>query len=648
MAGRLAAVVVAVVLFAPDALAASGALDPLTVQGGARLASPLPSRVAAQNPPQVRIDLPESAGKPLLFIDNVDVTPLARISGNAMVFRPPAPLDPGEHRIRLVVESGGRATESEWTFSAPAPGPGRGAKSAGARNEVYAQGGISVSASRTFSGKSTATRIPLIGSLNETVGYKRGATEASVSAGARYYNNDPKEKAALTGINALLRHDRDSLEYGDVSFRGTPLLAPSLARRGVLATLNHVDTELQLFQVRTQSVVGTKTGVDFSDYSNQTYGGAITRSLVGDNAVKATAAYLAGRDSLGGNSPTTASLDGPSRGRAAGVLVTGRILTVDSTVEGAWSDFDPDANDPEASRRDAAVSVQLARAVRGVNLTGSYQRLGPDFATVANPNGTKDRQTFGAGVSGTLGIASLSASASRSNDNIKNDAARPVAVDTSAGATATLASAGWPALTFSYMRGVVKSTKEPSGTPHTQNVTDTATAGLSYARQGWSSSLSSSFSWMTAEGASGVQGSTTGSHQLSLSLQPSPRAGVASSLGWTRSTTGGATRETRLASVNVNVVPWTNLLTLSGQGSVMFNTATDNAADTRQYSGGVRASFEIHELVKRWFSYGRQSLAVSYTYNRSEDEGAPANDREDHTAYVGIDLYLPVEGRYAF
>jgi hypothetical protein len=613
-----------------------------SVQRDVRLASPLPSRRAERNPPAVRVELPEGAGEVALFLDGTDVTPLSKRAARAIVFRPQRGLAEGEHRVEVIV--GGAEGRSEWRFTTGPAGPA----GAGQGRKAFAQGGISATASETALQKPDVAsgRVRLSGNLGQTVGVKAGDVEASLNGNVRYLKDAPGREVELTGFLATLKRDKDSLSYGDVAFKGTPLVAPSVARRGVLASAERLDTQVQLFQVSTQAVNGWNGGVDFASSDNQMFGGSVSRAVLPGDALKLQAAYVDGRDARGGAAYNAATTDAARRGRAASLVATGQIAKTSYTVEAGWARLEDRTLGPD-SRTDGAFSLQVARPILGVNLSAGYQRIGTDFASIASPNASGDRQQLALSGSTSVGVASLSATASRANDNLKVDPARPVVVATSLGGTFGLAAARWPALTVSYVRGMLDSTREPAGVPRTDNVTDNVVGALAYNGKAWSSSLSATRSWTNNRLPVSESGSAAG-YQAALNLRPAPRVGASGSVGWTEADTAGVTRRSGVAALNLNMTVLRNLLDVAGQGSLSRSTASDSSVDARTVSGGVRATLDVHELVKRWFSYGRQNLALSWTYSRSEDLRGPAPSPESYAVFVSLDFFFPAEGSLVF
>jgi len=613
------------------------------VEQEVRLASPLPGK-AETNPPLVRAEFPVMAGQVLLILDGVDVTPLSRRSPGAIVYRPPQDLAEGEHRVELIVEVAGRSAPSDWRFSV---GAGSARAPRRAERKVFAQGGLSSTVSGTGLQRpgGDGGRLRVGGNLSQSVGMRVGEVEASVSASARYLKDAPGRQVELTGFLATLKSDKDSLSYGDVAFKGTPLVAPSVARRGLLATIDHYETQVQLFQVGSQGVNGWNGGVDFADYANQMFGGAVTRSFAG-SALKLQGSWVDGRDARGGEAYNVATTDGSRRGRAGSIVASGQVAQTSYSAEAGWASIDDRRLGPEA-RTDSALALQVGRPVLGVNLSASYQRIGTDFMSIASPGSSGDHQQMGLSASTSLGIASLSASASRSNDNLKDDGTRPVVAATSLGGTLGIAAPAWPSVTVSYVRGSLGSSREPQGGPRTHNVTDSIVGALAYNARVWSSSLSTMRSWTSNRLPVRDDASTTG-YQLALSVRPTQRIGASTSLGWTEAEAGGVARRNGIAALNLNASLLQNLLNVAGQGALSRNTAGDASPDARQLSGAIRATLGLHELWTRWASYGRQNLAVSWTYSRSEDRGRPAPTLESYALFFSLDLFFPSEGSCAF
>ena len=243
-----------------------------------------------------------------------------------------------------------------------------------------------------------------------------------------------------------------------------------------------------------------------------------------------------------------------------------------------------------------------------------------------------------------LGISSLSASVSRTRDNLENDPSRPVVYSNNLGLTYAVAPRVWPTLSLSYGAGQVKSDSEPVGTPKTDIDTQSLTAGLSLARQGWASALSLNGAWVNdpVNGDTGSRGVA-----LNVSLQARDRLSLVPAASVNQSKSNAVSQETDLATLTLN---WrvTDALALSGQTAWVKNSSSDDSVENNQRSASLRLGWDVSDWFKRVPTHPQASLSVSYSGSENDDHIDPAGDRTDHTVLFGLNVSAPLEGSHPF
>src|SRR3990170_3891150 len=105
-------------------------------------------------------------------------------------------------------------------------------------------------------------RMPTSANLAVNVGMQSGGTEVSFESSFGYSNTSSNNQLTPSGLLLQLRHVKNLFALGDVNFKGTPLTASSLARRGILADLHWKNTSLQRLQANSRTVTGWKSGLE--------------------------------------------------------------------------------------------------------------------------------------------------------------------------------------------------------------------------------------------------------------------------------------------------------------------------------------------------------------------------------------------------
>ncbi|MBI5018201.1 MAG: hypothetical protein HZB55_22275 [Deltaproteobacteria bacterium] len=571
----------------------------------------------------------------MLLIDGADVSSLVRREGNRLVYEIDQPLQPGEHRIQLLSTDPAGPGRADWNVAIGAIG-----KQGGGR-EIYSRSGLSASASQVFGDKVRGSQVAASASLNVDVGAKSGPAELEAKGSFAYANTAPADKIEPSSYLAELKYAGGSLAFGDVSFRGTPLTAPSLARRGAVVSVVGAGTTAQVAQVSSNPVTGWETGLSSKE---RIVAASASHDFAGAEApLRVSVSYVDG-DAPGASGAGVSTVEGAANGRAAGVQGTGRLWGTGITAEAAWSRYDPDTGGGSGAEGDKAATLQVDRAIAGINWSGNYLYAGPDFASVANPGATRDRQQFGLSAGTGFGVSTLSASFSRSRDNVEDEPSRPVVTNDSYGATYALSVPSWPALSLSYLRGMVKSASEPADTPHTKNTSDTVSGALSYAGGVWSANLSSNWS-MLDDGQAGA--SKTLSEQLAVTLQPWASFSLSPSLAFTRSDpASGPSQDTRLGTLTLSCTLLESL-TLDGQAALTQNDASDGSVDSEQRNASVRLSWAAQWATK-FFLARQATLSLSFSYDQQIDHRDSSQDQSSVSGLLGLSVFAPFEGSYQF
>ncbi|MBI5441232.1 MAG: hypothetical protein HY900_08485 [Deltaproteobacteria bacterium] len=581
------------------------------------------------------LDVGEYRGPLVLLVDGADVSSLVRREGNRVVYEPSQPFAPGEHRIQLLPTDPAGPGRAEWNVTT-----GQAAKE-GRSNELYSRSGLSASASQVFGDKVRGSQVSASASLNVDVGGRRGPAELEAKGSFAYANTAPADKIEPSTYLLSLTYGPASVAFGDVSFRGTPLVAPGLARRGALAAYSGGGALVQVAQVSSSPVTGWDTGLSTGERISA--GSASYDLPLGTAApLKVSVAFVVGKNP-GASGAGVASAETAAGGKAAGVQGSGRVFDTGVNAEAAWSSYDPDTSRGAGGQRDTAATIQLDRAIAGVSLSANYLYAGPDFASVANPGATRDRQQFGLSAGTGFGASTLSATAGRSWDNVEHDDARPVVYNDTWGLTYALSPQAWPSLSLSYLRGRVKSSAEPDGTPQAENTSDTVSGALAYARGAWSANVSSS--WSKLDDRQTGQSKTL-SEQLAVNLQPWASVRLAPTVAFTRSDRQGTHQDTRLGTLTLSWKP-IELVSLDGQGSWTQNDASDGSMDNEQRTASLRLGYAA-QWATRLFLARQASLSVSFSYDRQIDHRDPSNDQSNASALLSLSVFAPFEGSYRF
>lgn len=605
------------------------------VNGQIRLLRPASENASVDEARELEIDVGAYRGPVIVLLDNADITALVQRVGSRLLFRQDTALALGAHHLQVWATDPAGPGRAKWELVLSQ------APLAGGQREIYSHSSLSLSASRVGGDKVQNSAWSTNGNLSMNVGARAEQVEGAFQGNIAYSNTATPDKISLTNYLLTIKHADDSLAFGDVNFKGTPLTASSLARRGALATVNRSDTSVQLLDANTNTVSGWNSGLSSQ---NQIYGVALTSTLhAGEQPLHISSAVLSGENGVP-QSTNVSTSEPPSRGKVAGLQGNGRVFDTGFTAEAGWSSYDKDTTDTVAAVRDKASTFQLDKALGGIAWTFNYLFAGPEFASIANPRALRDRQQYGLGAGTSFGVSSLSATVSRSRDNVNTNPMNPIVYNNALGVTYAIAPVEWPVLSLAWQSSKMNSSAEPSGVPHAENSSRTVSGNSSYGRPGWTGNLALSLSAIDdlAQGKS-----TSTSEQLSFNFQPSKEWNVSPTLSLTGSEHAAVKQKNTLATVSGD---WrlNPAHSLSGQLSLARNESSDGLTNNNQQATALRYAWDITPSLRGALRGNQANVSLSLARNRLRDNIDATRNQSSNSIFLGINVTAPLEGRVGF
>lgn len=568
-----------------------------------------------------------------IVLDDTDITDLADITEDGITFFTPLLPVAGEHTITVTVsEASGTVSKKSWIFQV-----GTGEKKR--KEGLYTHGGLSFNYGKQIRNSSGSTSDTLSGNMNLAFGMKGDDWEATWNGvNIQYIKNNPGEDITISsGFHFVLRNAKQSLEYGDITINETPLTTPSFARRGIQAKLKGFDTELHLFNVSTATVSGWDSGIGSS--GRQVYGLSLKRSLLKKGGLPLTIVFITG-ENQSVNGFNTAGTMSSSKGDIAGMTLNHTIHGVNFKGEVASSRYDADTSDDVDGKNDTAATINLSTTLGRFFTTAGYYRYGSDFASIANPNFTADREGISGSMSTYFGPSRVSLSVNRGWDNVKGDSSRPVVYSTTGTASYGIAVAPWPSLNLSYSRSVQESRKEPAGAQEVKNTNDKLNIGIAKSGDKWKINLNGNYGWINDKVGS-LDSKTRGIH-LSGNYTPLTGLVLSPSASLIESESPKLVNKSSIVSLTANVPLIDRYANTSFQVSYTINDTSDGSQDSTNLNGSWRLSMDIHKFVKKWIAYGNEILALTASYSRIDDNVNLSRSGEDISVFLSLNLYAPV------
>ena len=399
------------------------------------LVTPQENSVTINRRPEIRIDftVPVDPDTVLLMIDGSDVSQLAIISAQEVVFRPFMVLPPGSHTVQIFGRSdNGAELSKSFSFYSR---HGEIFQEAYSSNDLTAVYEAAVVRSHN---KPTTPSNKVDANLRSETKIKSKEFSFGFNTNARYLDQSlplmsPLRKGAdVVNYQLNLGYARDltkvQASLGDVVINETTYTAMNLARRGVLLDFAYDAAYVRLFNVRSDQVMGLRdTGSILPQFStdNNILGVAGGIKLF-NNRVEAKVSYLSGGETAAGFNvagPTT-----EKKGNVTGVQLNTDLFgnRMRTELEGGWSAYDPDTGDVVGSTNSQAYRAKIGGFLEPASYELQYERVGSNFVTLGNQNGIiKDRETITARSGITMSTHSLTLSGMKQYDNLDLDPLKP-------------------------------------------------------------------------------------------------------------------------------------------------------------------------------------------------------------------------------
>jgi hypothetical protein len=376
-------------------------------------------------------------------LDEFDVTAVIQQEGERLLLDPPLPLEPGEHRLRLVEygADGSILERGSWTFEV---------RDGATRREISASANNAVDFLYRFAGND------LIDPPDNFTAQGAGDAQARVAdqdwsfdANANYFLNSQQDQTVdgrrfdvgeyLFSGNYTTGPTDMNLSLGHQDIGADNLIMSDFYRRGLSVTLAQPDENLSVtaFALRSEPTLGASNFTGVADQENRVQGVSLSARPIESLSenVEVTGTFYQGETRAVGSSNGIISEDSSGTGGALALDThwLEQRLRLRGEVALTRFDFDDDGDLP--ADNDLAYDLLASYAlIPGGDVDGRYvswdmgvqhKRVGTFFATIANPFVVSDRETTSAFTNATIGEVSLQAQAGYETSNVEELNALP-------------------------------------------------------------------------------------------------------------------------------------------------------------------------------------------------------------------------------
>lgn len=613
-----------------------------------RLAAPLENGEAIGRRPEIRVEFATAVDPSsiLVIVDGADVTQLATISADKVIYQPYMVLPAGGHNIQVSAKAvDGTALNKSFSFNSR---HGETFKEAASTNEVSATYEAALARLRNTATNPTHK---LEANLRSDTKLKGDNLAFGFNTNVRYFDQSlPVMSPLRKGVDMVnylmtIGYERDKIKaqanVGDLIVNETTYTVSNLARRGGMLALEYDTTYLHLFNVRSDQVYGLRDSVAPQFNTTKDIRGVAGGVKLFENRVEAKITHA-----IGGETATGFNTVGDPGGKKGDV--TGALLTTDffenrlrTELEGAWSSFDADTSDAVSKSGGQAFRAKINGFLQPANYEVQYERVSANFTSIGNLGGVvKDKETITARGGATIGPHAFTVSGLRQYDNLNLDPTRnrstgyqgtfdynctifqefPFGINYQKGAT------------HSSHEAAISGVKLPSGLQ-----SDSVGGKISYNATPFTLTAMSSFARQND-----TEASNNDSTLLTYSLAPvysTPTFSLTTNLMLTQNknhTTNDRT-DNYTANVDIRSRFFADRLSVETGATWSQNTNTSKTTDSWNVMANSRIGYNLPQLFG---GFMKPSIALRGTYNHTSDRISKTN-RDEASLFLVLATAMP-------
>ncbi len=568
-----------------------------------------------------------------LLIDDIDVTDLIQRDGDEWTITESASLFEGSQIITLVDGQGTVMVDAIVDLAEEE------AVQAARDGELVLRGnaGINMGGRQVKSDGDQGGWV-FTGNLNLNTEYLNGDFRSELPSANINYDQEGEPRVTLSA-GYLLRntYKNHTLDIGDVSISGMPLVLSSFSRRGIVASSEGQTWKGSVFNVRTAMVDGNNSGISFDE--RQTYGVTVEKSFVeiGNSSLQLTA--VSGELPQPVTASVGSSQTSPQAGDAVGVEFSSQWGGLGLSVRMAQTNFDNDTLDNVEAVSDSAYELSLSKDFSGLATQLAYLHYGADYATITNPNFSGDRQGVNASLGSQWHKLSWSLNMARMEDNVDKEITRAVVVSDTAGLMFDFPIMAKASLNLGYSINQQRSSDEPSVDDSVDNQGQEIQLGMSGNMGMFALSWQSQLGELTNK-LDRDNDSETENHSFGLSYQLKK---IAMNLNLSQQTSSTQIETVAsLVNLGLSLPLFSDNVILNLQFSGQENSASDYSQDNTIFGGSLRASWTLQDIVTiKSLDWVNPRFSISWTQHRTVDRLDTSLNESSHSVMLDFSLGAP-------
>ena len=595
---------------------------------------PAPGSEISFDTPLVQIQFQNSDGrlqsdKIFMEVDRSDVTGLVQFGEGSLLYQPPVALSTGEHEVRIsgTFADGSPFQEVNWNFKI--------ATSEGIQNWTW-----NLQPSLTYE---YAIRRELSQGEDSTLQSNILINMQRTGSFQTFFNSTLQGNSIpVQGQNEF---DMASFQYGltvgpssallgDVVVNLDQLSIANFARRGILLQqrLPFLNSAVDVFSVRTETIFGFKNGLGVSDNDQRTDGASFFFSPLGNERLGIRFYYLHGENAgaQGFNSSSGATTG--EKGSAYGASLISNLLQNQLRAEfsSGWSFFDFNAVDEAEGNYDRGFLLRLSYFPIPFTIKNhpsifqaqvELQDIGLFFRSLGNPFLVSDRRGLNFNSTWTWGLFGLNGGFSKFHDNVKDSPLLPRVNNTGLTAGFSFTPIGLegpprlPSFNFNYTRTVQNTENNPVEFLAMDNTTETFASLVAWVRNRLNLNLNASY---TKNRDSNNRAPNTDVRAITLAAfyNPTFTTNFGPSISYSKQKTLDSAIDLDLWTYSfTSTFPiFRDVVMLNDQLSYSTTESSDSLNNGSNFSGTMQV---IWNLNQTWQNRGTEALSLRVSYNRN-------------------------------
>ena len=592
---------------------------------------------------EVRFDRPANVSSIYILLDDMDITSIAEVTSQTIVYVPPYPVQGGYHTVTV---QGHYSDSSEiylsWSFRVKHTRSLDQASLGADLTGIYSSKLDTNDEDTTTPDNKFEVTGPVLLSLIQ------GSKGLSLEGNLYYLAQDETFQSGVSDEGLDFRNfvltgtyvgegTTTEFKLGDISVTENSYTIPGLARRGFRLSRQMEYSKWALFSLNATPVFGVRDGLELhTDTDKSILGGSFKLfSKNGRTALHLT--YLNGTENPSGSFASNGT-QVVSNGDVIGFTVN-RIFGAtgfSGYLEGARSQFDQDITDSSGKEGGSAFNLGvLWKASDRLDYELRLEQVGTNFRSIGNTGAVQDVRNVGIKSGVHLARHDIGIHLYYAVDNLDNDILDPESQYWKLEAKDDLTLGENHSLKVAAYRETFKTDKEPTGFSPEDSNTNFASLGFIFDHS--TLSVSPFISQTTTDDKSATDlDIEQREYRLDLALHSSDQFSANLTLPQIikEDRRAGPDTDSFLASVLLNIIPLRDKLFFDLSGTYSKTEVSDGSVDLRVVDVSTRLAYSL----KKYFpDYAQPQISLRGNYTKTIDE-VSSQDTVEYQIFLNLEL----------